>query len=102
MQGNGFRDRIQEFQDAGVQVMGVSLDSVEENQAFRKAQGYSYALLSDADRSMSLSFGAVQDASASYARRITFVISPDGTIEHASVTQDILGQADQLLQFLGS
>jgi len=102
MQGNGFRDRIQEFQDAGAQVVGVSLDSVDENQAFRKAQGYSFTLLSDVDRSMSLSFGAVQDVSASYARRLTFVISPDGMIEQAAVTQDILGQADQLLQFLDS
>ena len=102
MQGNGFRDRIQEFQDAGVQIMGVSLDSVKENHAFQKEQGYSFRLLSDVDRSMSLSFGAVEEASASYARRLTFIIGPDGMVEQALVTRDIRGQADQLLLYLGS
>lgn len=102
MQGNGFRDRIQDFQNAGVRVIGVSLDSVKDNLAFKKGQGYSFPLWSDTNRSMSLSFGAVDQASASYARRLTFVIGPDGMVEQAFVTKDILGQADTLLQFLDS
>jgi len=102
MQGNGFRDRIQDFQSAGVRVIGVSLDSVEDNRAFQQAQGYSFALWSDINRSMSLNFGAVEDANASYARRLTFVIGPDGIVEQAEVTKNISSQADALLQFLDS
>lgn len=81
-----------------MQVFGVSLDPPEDNQRFREEQGYSFRLLSDVDRSMSLSFGAVAHPKNKYAKRLTFVIGPDGLIEQSIVTSDLPGQAANLLE----
>lgn len=79
-------------------VFGVSLDPPEENRHFREDQGYTFRLLSDVDRSMSLAFGAVAHEKNKYAKRLTFVIGPDGLIEQSIVTADLPGQAANLLE----
>lgn len=79
-------------------VFGVSLDPPEANRRFREEQGYTFPILSDVDRNMSMAFGAVKDSDARYARRLTFVIGPDGRIEQSIVTADLPGQATRLLE----
>ena len=49
---------------------------------------------------MGLAYQACDDARAQYARRYTYVIGPDGTIEQAIDTKDAAGQADALLKTL--
>ena len=50
---------------------------------------------------MGLAFGACDSASDAYARRITYVIGPDGRIEQAIETQDPAAQAGDILESLG-
>jgi len=45
-----------------------------------------------------MAFGAADDADAKYAKRYTYVISPEGQIEQAIDTKDPAGQADALLK----
>jgi peroxiredoxin len=45
-----------------------------------------------------MAYGAADDASAKYAKRYTFVVSPEGKIEQAIDTKDPAGQADALLK----
>ena len=46
---------------------------------------------------LGLAYKACEDAGDGYARRITYVISPEETIEQAIETSDPAGQAADLL-----
>ena len=50
---------------------------------------------------MGLAYGACDTADEPYAKRLTFVVGPDGKIEQAIDTQDPAGQADEILAALG-
>jgi peroxiredoxin Q/BCP len=69
-------------------ILGVSFDTVARNQAFARKFQYPFALLCDVDRQIGLAYGACDTADAEYARRITYVIGPDGRIKqiHPKVT----------------
>lgn len=58
---------------------------------------YPYPLLCDTDRAVGLAYKACEDAGDGYARRITYVIGPEGVIEQAIETSDPAGQADAIL-----
>ena len=80
--------------------MGASFDTVEENRAFAEKFDFPYPLLSDTDRALGLAYRACEDASDGYARRITYVINPEGKIEQAIETSDPAGQAAALISTL--
>ena len=83
-------------------VLGVSFDTVEENAAFAAKFDFPFALLCDVDRAMGLAYGACDAKDAGYARRLTYVIGPDGTIEQAIDTSDPGAQASELLAGFGT
>ena len=78
-------------------MLGISLDSVEDNRAFAEKFGYSFPLLCDESRDVALAYGAVTSKDDQYAARYTFVIGPDGIVEQAIDTKDPGGQAAALL-----
>ncbi len=79
-------------------MLGISVDSVEENRAFAEKFDYPFRLLSDPTREVSLAYGAVASADDQYAARYTYVLGADGTIEQAIDTADPGGQAAALLE----
>jgi len=79
-------------------VLGISFDSPGENKAFAEKFGLPFRLLSDPDRRVGLAYGACESAKDRYARRLTYVIGPDGRIEQAIDTKDPAGQAGELLK----
>ena len=79
IEGNGFRDRIQSFNDKNCVVLGVSFDSPAENKAFKEKFKFSYDLLSDVDKMASIKFGAAE-LSSSNASRVSVLIGPDGKV----------------------
>lgn len=64
-------------------IFGVSFDAVEDNAAFAEKFSFPFRLLSDPDRAMGLDYGAAQSATEGYAKRISYLIGPDGRIEKA-------------------
>lgn len=96
-QGCGFRDKVQEFKNQGVEVFGVSFDSVEDNAKFAAKYHLPFPLLSDTTRSMGMAFGAVDSADAHYANRIAYVID-HGKITHAYNVKDPGAHAEQVLR----
>jgi thioredoxin-dependent peroxiredoxin len=80
MEGKGFRDRIQEFESANAAILGVSFDKEGENRAFAEKFSFPFPLLCDTDRAIGMAYGACDDSKAEYARRISYLIAPDGTI----------------------
>jgi peroxiredoxin Q/BCP len=65
-----------------VQILGVSFDDVAANKAFAEKFDFKYPLLCDTSRALGLAYGAADDAKQSHAKRISYLIDPDGKIRH--------------------
>src|SRR3977135_2322001 len=80
LEGRGFRDHQDYFDDNGIQVVGISFDAVDRNVAFALKFGFKFPLLSDLDRKIAMAYGACSDVRAQYAERISFLIDEHGKI----------------------
>ena len=90
IEGNGFRDRIQDFEDRNASIVGVSYDSPTDNGAFRDKFSFPYDLLSDEEGVMSIAFG-VSEPDSSRSPRKSVLIGPDGKVV---ITYDKVTPAD--------
>ena len=72
-----------EFDGRNAAILGVSFDTIEENAAFAAKFDFPYPLLCDTERAIGLAYGACDDTGATHARRISYIIGANGTIEHA-------------------
>lgn len=95
-QACGFRDDMKDLTAKGVEVIGVSGDSVRNHQLFKKDQKLNFTLLADEKGSVAKAFGVPVSAGGSIEREIdgkketltrgvtekrwTFVIGKDGKI----------------------
>jgi len=75
------------FQGQNVEVLGVSFDSVADNAAFAQKFDFPFLLLCDTERELGLAYGACENATAGYAKRISYLIDEAGQVErvYASV-----------------
>ena len=73
-----FRDRMEDYAEAGIQVYGVSLDSPESHREFREKYDLNFPLLTDEGGRAAETLGVLGDRGM--ARRVTFLLAPDGTI----------------------
>jgi len=80
VEGRGFRDRIQEFSSRNAVIAGVSFDSQAKNRAFREKNAFPFDLLCDEDRSVSMHYGAAKKPGQWFARRISYLIDPEGRV----------------------
>ena len=79
IEGQGFRDRIQDFEAKNAVILGVSFDSEDDNRAFKEKYQFPYDLLTDAQKSMSIAYGAADDDSAKPSR-VSVLIGPNGKV----------------------
>ena len=105
IQANEFSDLIDEFEQAGAQVFGVSRDNCFSHQAFREKYGLKLTLLADVDGELCSKYGVIQEKEKDGIRRTgivrsTFVIDPEGTISYAEYGVAPKGHARLLLAFL--
>ena len=77
------RDHDDEVKALGLEILGVSMDSVRSNQKFAEKNDFPFLLLSDVDKTVCIAYGAATSPSDAFALRISYIIGPDGTIEHA-------------------
>jgi thioredoxin-dependent peroxiredoxin len=83
-----FRDNLAELNGAGLDVIGISPDVPAKLAKFRDAEGLTFPLVSDPDKAVLTEYGAFGEKQM-YGKtvtgviRSTFVIDPDGKIEHA-------------------
>ena len=78
-EGQGFRDRIQDFEAKNAVILGVSFDTEDDNRAFKEKYDFPYDLLTDAQKSMSIAYGAA-DSDSARPSRVSVLISPDGKV----------------------
>jgi peroxiredoxin Q/BCP len=100
-----FRDLAAEFKAAGVQRVGISMDSVEKQKQFADKHTFDYPLLSDADGDVAEIFGVRRGKLGSSlgagVKRWTFAIGPDRKIVkaiHSELNMDL--HADEALAAL--
>jgi peroxiredoxin Q/BCP len=60
----------------------VSFDTVQENKHFAEKFSFPYPLLSDTTRAMGVQYGAADSAQSGNARRVAYVIGPDGKVKN--------------------
>ncbi|MBW3621348.1 MAG: redoxin domain-containing protein [Actinobacteria bacterium] len=84
-------------------ILGVSFDTREENAAFAEEFDFPFPLLCDTDREVSARFGAARpddDPAANFARRVSYLIDPSGTVRRAYEVTDIPAHPGELLDDL--
>ncbi len=96
-QGCSLRDGFAELKARGIVVLGVSYDDAGSHRKFREKYNLPFTLLSDSDKSVSKAYGT---DGMLFARRVTFIISPDHKIMHIIEKVDTSDHAGQILGFL--
>ena len=84
-------------------MLGASFDTPADNKAFADAEGFGFRLLSDVDRSVGTIYGAARPADdqyADYAKRISFLIDPNGVVQRSYEVTDTAAHADDVLNDL--
>lgn len=74
-----FRDAFADYQAAGVEVLGVSVDDVDSHQKFKSEHNLNFTLLADTDKKVSTAYGVLN--AMGMASRVTFLIDRDGNIK---------------------
>lgn len=101
-----FRDNLGVFADHGFTVLGISPDKPAKLASFKERDQLTFPLLSDPDRAVLTAYGAFGEKKL-YGKtvtgviRSTFVISPDGLIEHAFYNVKATGHVAKLMRDLG-
>jgi len=117
-QACSFRDDMPQLSEKGVEVVGVSGDSVQNHQLFKKAYGLNFTLLADTDGEIAKAFGVPMRAGGSIQRTIgdkdvtltrgvtsarwTFVIDKDGKIVHKNTSVKAANDSENVLEVVRS
>lgn len=76
-----FRDQYQDFQDYGVEVIGISSDGLESHQKFVEKHNLPFTLLSDPKGKIRKLFGVPSSLLGLLPGRMTFVIDKNGIVK---------------------
>ncbi|WP_016951566.1 peroxiredoxin [Anabaena sp. PCC 7108] len=97
-QACSFRDAQPEYQGKNVVVLGVSADDQAAHQAFTAKYNLNFPLLVDTDKALITAFDV---DGGGYAKRVTFVIDPNGKIVHVDSAVSTATHASDVLKALG-
>ena len=86
LQSCSFRDKYEEFNNLGVQIFGVSSDSVSSHKRFKKRYNLQYSLLSDKGGILAESLRLKKNLGFLPAR-VTLIVNPEGIIIYAHTSQ---------------
>jgi peroxiredoxin Q/BCP len=97
-----FRDNLGQLNEAGLDVIGISPDKPEKLAKFRDAEGLTFPLLSDPERTVLSEWGTFGEKTM-YGKtvqgviRSTFVIDENGTVEVARYNVKATGHVAKLI-----
>jgi len=100
-----FRDTFKQMQKTGAVLLGVSPDTPKAQKKFQDKFKLPFSLLADADKKVADSFGVLQEKNM-YGKKVmgivrsTFIIGPDGKIQHIFSKVKAEGHAQQVLDYL--
>lgn len=73
-----FRDAQEEFRRFGAVVLGVSVQDAATHREFRDKHGLNFSLIADTDKAICRAYNTLSFLGV--AKRVTYVLGPDGTI----------------------
>ena len=82
-----FRDTYRQMQKTGAVLLGISPDTPTAQKKFQDKFKLPFSLLADADKKIAIAFGVLQEKNM-YGKKVmgivrtTFIIGPDGKIQH--------------------
>ena len=92
-----FRDRMDDYKRAGIEVYGVSLDSPESHRRFREKYNLNFPLLTDREGRAAEALGVLRE-NREKANRVTFRLAPDATIAKVYPEVSPETHADEILE----
>ena len=101
----GFRDTYKKIQKTGAVLLGVSPDTPKAQKKFADKFSLPFTLLADADKTLAQAFGVMKEKNM-YGRKVigvartTFIIGPDGKIQHIFDKVKPEGHAEEVLAWL--
>jgi len=103
-EGMQFRDLHKEFAKAGIQVYGISRDSLRSHENFKSKMKFPFELLSDADETVCGQFGVMKlknmyGKTVRGIERSTFVIDAKGVLVREWRGVKVPGHAQEVLDF---
>ncbi|MGH9332191.1 MAG: redoxin domain-containing protein, partial [Vicinamibacteria bacterium] len=84
------------------QILGISFDDEADNRAFAEKFHFNFPLLCDTTRDIGMAYGACEDEKAEYAKRISYVIGPEGEILAAYPKVEPAKHPEEILKSLPS
>ena len=97
-QACSFRDAQAQYQGKDIVILGVSADDEVSHQAFTQKYNLNFPLLADTDKSLITAFDV---DGGGYAKRVTYVIDPNGKITHVDTSVNTTTHASDVLAALG-
>jgi thioredoxin-dependent peroxiredoxin len=97
-QACSFRDAQPDYQNKDVVVLGVSADNEASHQAFTQKYNLNFPLLADTNKSLITAYDV---DGGGYAKRVTYVIDPNGKIIHVDGAVNTSTHAGDVLAALG-
>jgi thioredoxin-dependent peroxiredoxin len=92
-----FRDRMADYEQAGILVYGVSLDSPESHRRFREKYHLNFPLLTDEGGRAAAELGVLRENGKS-ANRVTFLLDPGATVAKVYPEVSPETHADEILE----
>ena len=92
-----FRDRMDDYRGAGIQVYGVSLDSPESHRRFREKNNLNFPLLTDEEGRAAEALGVLRE-NRKVANRVTFLLDRDGKIARVYPEVSPETHSDEMLE----
>jgi len=93
-----FRDSMTILRDRGGVTLGVSVDSQESHREFAARYALNFTLLSDKEKKIVRAYGV--ESPFKTARRVTYIVGPDGVIKHVFRRVDTATHALDVLKKL--
>jgi peroxiredoxin Q/BCP len=90
------RDGMEDLEEYGIQVLGVSTDGVKSHENFKNKYKLNFPLLSDKGKSIVKAYGV--ESLFGSAKRETFLIDKSGTIRHIWKKVKADSHADEIIE----
>jgi thioredoxin-dependent peroxiredoxin len=100
-----FRDTFKQMQKTGAVLLGVSPDTPKAQKKFQEKFKLPFSLLADADKKLAIAFDVLKEKNM-YGKKVmgvvrtTFIIGPDGKIQHIFPRVKPEGHAEEVLAYL--
>ena len=102
-EGQDFRDLYPKFKKGGIEILGISRDSLRSHESFKEKYGFPFPLLSDTKEKACKLFDVIQEKNM-YGRKVmgiqrsTFLIDAKGTLRQEWRGVTVKGHATEVLE----